>query len=283
LAVPAIARHDLDKATLELISQFAVNPSPDSLDLQMVTLSHSYASYHPRIEAFEAALFLEDTEPYIQPFGYLNVPSIISGSNTTINIQQRLQIIDSEQFGRYNLMVLQSKEYRVALRARVTIKELAFPKATLDFNKVVTSPGFNGLAGLEIRNVSLDGTTLLGQVYIPNPTPITIQMGTVVQNVYVDGQMIGVSTIQDLTLRPGDNLLDMTSTSDTTTVLGLIGSKYTDGILPVTIIGNSSMVNGQHLTYYEYALQNTVISTTLDLSGPLTALGVNLTAPPTKI
>jgi hypothetical protein len=279
LGVPAIARHDLNKATLELVSQFAVNPTPISLELQMTTLSHSYASYHPRLEAFSAALFLEDTEPYIQPFGYLNIPSIISGSNTTVNIQQTLNIVDLEQFGRYNLMVLQSKEYRVALRGRVTIKELAFPKTTLDFNKVVTSPGFNNLAGLEIRNVTLDGATLLGQVYIPNPTPITLQMGTVVQNVYVDGQMIGSSTIQDLTLRPGDNLLDMTSTSDQAAVLGLITSKYTDGKLPITLIGNSSMVNGQHLTYYEYALQNSVFSTTLDLGPALTALGLNLTTP----
>jgi hypothetical protein len=277
--VPAIAQHDINHATLVLRSQAAVNPTPDSVQIQMTTESHSSSHYHPRLDAFRAALFLEDTEPNIVPFAYLNIPSITAGANVTIYIQQEMEIIDIEQFGRYNSLVMSSETYRVALRGRVAFKEIAFPKSTVDFNQVVESKGFNGLKGLEIRNISIDATGgLNGQIYIPNPSPITITMGTVTQNVYVDGQLIGLSTIPDLTLVPGDNLLQMSSTSDTNAVLNFVTTKYTDGKLPITIRGNSSVVNGYHLPYYEKALQDTIISTTLDLGPALTALGLNLTS-----
>src|ERR1700760_3218673 len=132
----------------------------------------------------------------------------------------------------------------------------------------VSFAGLNGLKGFQVRNITIsllpeaDGTNMRGQVYIPNPSPMTIQMGTVTQNIFVEGKQIGVATIPNLQLKPGDNLIPMQSVSDQGTVISLITTKYKEENLQIDIVGNSSIYNGQHLPYFEKALQANKMSTT---------------------
>jgi hypothetical protein len=116
-----------------------------------------------------------------------------------------------------------------------------------------------------------------GQVFIPNPSPITIEMGTITQNVYVGDTLIGITTIPELILKPGDNLVNMTSAANQLTVLGLITTKYPDGKLPVRIVGNNSTVNGEDIPYYTAALKSQTLETTLDVGAALVAAGIDLT------
>jgi len=227
---------------------------------------------------------LEDTEPNIKPFGYLNIPATKATKTATIIVNQELEIKDAAEFARYNQLVLTSETYRVAQRGRMGLKEMAFPKTTVDFNKVVISKGLNNLKGFEVRNISItlvpaaDGTNMRGQVFIPNPSPMTIDMGTVTQNVMVGDTSIGLATIPNLVLHPGDNLVDMTSASNQAAVISLITSKYPDGNLPVTITGNNSTRNGVDLPYFTAALKQQVLHTTLSLGPALKAVGLDLSS-----
>jgi len=103
-------------------------------------------------------------------------------------------------------------------------------------------------------------------------------MGQVVQNVYVDGQFIGNNTFPSLTLNPGNNTIGFTGISNQTLVLDLIKKKYTNGILPVTIIGNSSVYNGQHLPYFEAALSSLALEAELNVGAALKAIGIDVAA-----
>ena len=103
-------------------------------------------------------------------------------------------------------------------------------------------------------------------------------MGQVVQNVYVDGEFIGNNTFANLTLNPGNNTVTFTGISNQTAVLNLIKTKYTNGILPVTIIGNSSIYNGQHLPYFEAALSSLALEAELNIGEALAAIGIPLAA-----
>lgn len=251
---------------------------------------------------FVVSLFLEDTEPTIIPFGYLTIPQTKVTAASTIVVDQVMQIVDVDQFARYNLLVLQSKQYRVGLRGRMGLKQGGFLKINVDFNKVITTPGkfsllqlnhlsftetgrisLDGFKSLQVRNISIsllpadDRTNMHGQIYINNPSPISISMGTVTQNIFVDGQNIGLATIPDLSLVPGDNLIPMTSASNQSAVLELVTTKYTDGVLPVSIVGNSSIYDGTHIAYFEKALGENRINTTLDLGPALVAIGLNIT------
>jgi len=129
-------------------------------------------------------------------------------------------------------------------------------------------------------NISLlagpDGTNMRGNAHIPNPSPMTLFLGNVTQNLYVDGKLIGYSMIDNMWLRPGDNVLPLRSIADQAAVIGLITSTYKDAILPVEIRGNSSVVNGQVLPYYTAALKNVPIQIKLNVGPALKALGLDL-------
>lgn len=59
--------------------------------------------------------------------------------------------------------------------------------------------------------------------------------------------VVGNSTILNMTLRPGDNILPLTGTIDQ---LLLLASLDKDGFVDLQISAKESIYNGQHLVYY---------------------------------
>ena len=132
---------------------------------------------------------------------------------------------------------------------------------------------------MNITKAELDGTlpkpyNLKGTVFIPNPSVITVEMGNVTMDLSVDGKPLGQSFIQDLTLKPGDNYLSMMSNVNQSYALNLYTKKYTDGILPLEIVGNSSVINGEHLDYFEAAIKSNVIKLDLNVKPIFASLGL---------
>lgn len=149
------------------------------------------------------------------------------------------------------------------------------------------SLGLNKLSGLNISDVKIlsgkneilsDGSNLIANVSIPNPSVMTLDLGNVTMDLSVDGKAIGTSLVPNLLLKPGNNVLPMQSKVDQLTILGLIQSKYKDAVLPIDILGNSSVRNGEHLTYYEDAIKSNLIKLNLDVGPALAGIGINITS-----
>ena len=54
--------------------------------------------------------------------------------------------------------------------------------------------------------------------------------------------------------------------------------KFKDGFLPIDIVGNSSVYNGVHLTYFEKTLQSNTLHVALNVKQALSAIGINITS-----
>lgn len=141
VGMPNIAQKSINKARLTLESQSVTSPKPGSVHVKMNTTTESNSSRHPQLYSFKAALFLEDTKPDIKPFGYIQIPDVKATSEFTTIVDQEMEIVDQEQFARYNGLVLASETYRVAIRGRIPLKEGGLPKTTVDFNHVIESKG----------------------------------------------------------------------------------------------------------------------------------------------
>lgn len=139
--MPNIAQKGIDDSELDLKSQVVSNPRPGAVHINMVTTARNKNVFHPTLDEFKAALFLENTEPDIKPFGYITIPKLHAGSLETITIDQELEVIDPVQFGLYNIAVLNSETYRVAVRGKTNLHLGAFPVVSVNFNKVITSKG----------------------------------------------------------------------------------------------------------------------------------------------
>lgn len=149
--------------------------------------------------------------------------------------------------------------------------------------------GLNKLEGFNVTDFNIlttpqeDGSNANGTLFIPNPTVMTVQLGTVTLSMSVDGSEVGSATIQDMTLAPGDNRLEMRAVTNQTAVLGFIFNQYKDGVLPIDVVGNTTTFNGQTIPYYQIPLQHNVLRLNLDVidalerAGLADLLGINRT------
>jgi hypothetical protein len=117
---------------------------------------------------------------------------------------------------------------------------------------------------------------MLGRVQIPNPSVMTLDLGNVTMDLSVNGTAIGTALLPNLILYPGANNVSMQSTVKQVTVIGLVKSSYQNKIIPLDIVGNSSVStqNGQHLTYFEEAIKSNTIRVDLNIGPALAAIGL---------
>lgn len=140
--------------------------------------------------------------------------------------------------------------------------------------------GFNSLPNFAISSLKLlstpqsDGTNLLADALIPNPTVQTIQLGDLAMSLSVPGNgsnapstPIGSAHLTNVTLTPGNNTLPLRTVTNETLVLGLVQAHpaYLKG-LPVDITINNSTVNGVVIPYFTRALQANTLHVTLDVA-----------------
>ena len=293
VAFPRIAQSGVDGSTIEVESLTLSDPTETSFHLTQTSVVRNSGAYHPLLDAFNVSLNLAGSTT---PYAYITIPSLIAGAEATTNIDQTVQIADLKAFTDYNVAVVTSEEINIDLNGTTWLHEEKFPATQVNYNKVVTmkgrpqpfedrypiltSLGLNNLNGFNLTSFQIlskpeaDGTNMIGTVYIPNPSVMTITMGNVTFNNFVGGNFVGTSSLQNLVLQPGNNRLSMRSAVNQTAILGLVATTYKDGIIPIDVIGNSSVYNGVHLTYFEKALAANAQHINLNVLSALTgALG----------
>ncbi|CAG5173270.1 uncharacterized protein ALTATR162_LOCUS7605 [Alternaria atra] len=283
VGVPNKAQHEINSSTLEVTSQEVTNPQADGIHLKIDTVIRSGSSYHPKIDAFRAGLSLEGQEPFL----YVEIPEAKSEAVTRITVDQDVKFANGDAFSNYTKTVLGSETLEIHLDGKTNIHLSGLPAMDVDYNKVVTMKGLNKLSGLNITDVRIlsgkneilsDGSNLIANVSIPNPSVMTLDLGNVTMNLAVAGTAIGYALIPDLLLKPGENKFPLQSHVEQLTILGLIQNKYKNGVLPLDIVGNSSVKDGVHLTYYEDAIKSNDIKLDLNVGPALAGIGINITS-----
>lgn len=282
VAIPKKAQKDLNSSTLEVTSQEVTSPRPDGIHLKLVSVAKSTSSFHPVIEGFKASLSLENKDPFI----VIDVPETKAEASTDIVVEQDLKFASLERFVEYNKVVMGSESFSVFLTGKTRIRQSGLQPISVDYRKKVTMKGLNKLSGLTISNVTIlsgrsailpDGSNMLGTVYIPNPSVMTIDLGNVTLSLSVDNTPIGSSLLPNLIVRPGNNSYPMQSRVDQLAVIGLITNKYKNAILPIDVVGNTSSVGDQRLSYFESALSANKIRVDLNVGPALKSIGLNVT------
>lgn len=87
----------------------------------------------------------------------------------------------------------------------------------------------NQFSGLSISDATLllpaksDGTNLIGNITLPNPTVLTLQVGTLNLDIFSGDLQIGNVSLTGVTLKPGDNTYPMTGILDLKKVIENLG------------------------------------------------------------
>ncbi|KAF4636869.1 hypothetical protein G7Y89_g1200 [Cudoniella acicularis] len=273
VAMPKIAQKGVDESSLEVTELKFLNPSDTSITLTQNAILHSPSIYTPTLDPFVAGSYLVTNGTFgPAPMVYINMPSIHAlHPSSTASVVETLPINNIDQLTEYATQVIANEYVTTALTGKTTLHEGKLPTTTVNYNSSFTYKGLNGLAGFNITNVKInltntDPTTpnVQGSAYIPNPSVMTIELGNVTLSISTAKVgVVGTGYIENMTLVPGNNTLPMTAILNQTLILA--STDTTTGIAVLEITGQSCVYNGVHLTYYEKALSQNVLTLSMNV------------------
>lgn len=116
-----------------------------------------------------------------------------------------------------------------------------------------------------------DGTNLIGNATLPNPTVLTLEVGTLVLNIKSGDLVIGNATLTDVELKPGSNTFPLRGVLDPRTVLKNLpeilktqGPALKNGNLSLNAVASSINWQGTFVPYYTDVLRQ--LTLTADIS-----------------
>jgi len=272
VAMPKIAQNGVNDSWIEFTELDFLNPSQSSITLTQKAILHSPSIFTPTLDAFNASLYLVTNGVLAaEPMMYIPMPSIHAvhpQGNVSIE-NQVIPIANVDRLADFATAVLASQNVTTALSGNTNLHEGALPVVNIAYNPQTTFAGLNGLAGFNVTNVRVNVSApagvpnLHGFAYIPNPSVMTIAMGNVTLSLATaKAGIVGNSTIYDMTLKPGNNTLTMTGTLNQTLITESLNKT---GFVDLIITGQSAVYNGQHLTYYEKALQSNQLTLSMNV------------------
>lgn len=258
----------------------------------------THSSYHPTLRAFNATVYLPDSDIPLYSFATPEIGTASSGVEE--HIFQRVQLPNPDEFARFSVIVAQNETVTLYVKGKGGLKLGALPETHVTYNTPSTisganfdlfpqntrssadlGVGLNGLKELVVTNFTLlktaysNGTNAVGTIAINNPSVLTLAMGDVTQNQFVDGIQISNSTLPNFTLLPGNNTYPIYfTTNETATLQVLKKPQYQCGLLNVDIKTNASIYNGQEIPYFTQALQSATLTTELNLAPALNQAGL---------
>ena len=136
-----MARKAVKHSTLEVRSMSIKNPAPNNIELSFKQVFYSNSSYSTTLYPFNASFYLLDNASN-PPFASIQAPKVVASNGTEAIVEpQRVNITHMDEFTRYILLALASKEFAVALRGEGALKQGILPKTSVSYDKNIMLKG----------------------------------------------------------------------------------------------------------------------------------------------
>ncbi|KAH8737037.1 hypothetical protein BGZ61DRAFT_7705 [Ilyonectria robusta] len=271
--VPKIAQSKMNAAHLEIQGVNILQTESNAYHMEINSTIKTDGSIKANIDAFEGEMYLEDYEPHTA-FATLLFPKTNANKHQVVNVSQEIKITDMTAFTRFNVWFHNNETVRITINGRTKVKPHGLDrKYGVTFKKTLTINGLNNFNGTEVTDghISLEnddnGRNFNGTANIPNNSVFTLDIGNVSFTNFVGDENVGTLYIQDLLLKPGDNVLNITATMDQLAILSAVRKKpyCNTGILPFKLLGKSVVNNGDDLSYFAAALASTNQTVNIDI------------------
>jgi len=139
---PKIARKSIRDSSLQVTSMTIEDPTPDSVKLGFTQVFITKSKRHSTLLPFNASFYMLDHEDN-PPFASIQTPRINKASNGTESEVplQHVNITHMDEFTRYVLLTLGSKEFTIALRGHGGLTTGSLPKTSVTYDKNITLKG----------------------------------------------------------------------------------------------------------------------------------------------
>ncbi|KAJ5692736.1 hypothetical protein N7462_002159 [Penicillium macrosclerotiorum] len=279
--IPAISQLVVDKSSLVLVNAAVMQPRPDSIKLTLQSALDLKVLLHVRIEPITLDLFVRDTGAN-NPWATIDLPGMMIVGNTTLGVSdQHTPLINETIWTNYVHDVVFKNESALSVKGS-TNSYLGVLKSHVTMDKDIKSQTLGKFAGFSISDSTLlfpsrdDGTNLIGNATLPNPSVLTIEIGTLVLDIKSGDLVIGNATLTDITLKPGNNTYPLTGVLDLKKVLKNLGSVLASqasalktGNLALDTITRSVVWNGTEVPYYTKVMSELTLTANVPLVSTL--------------
>ncbi|KAI9369647.1 hypothetical protein BJX61DRAFT_536254 [Aspergillus egyptiacus] len=285
-AAPAFATYLLDRIPIPDVEVTLLNPRNDSIQFSLLTDIRVPDAMSVRLGPMDAQLFRPEPpgQDKTRPFATVQLPRLKFSSQEKITfVNQTFTLGDVDQFAALVEDVAYKNDFSVAAQAETKVG-VAASTMTVDLVKEVTMPGFSNFPeeNIRINEINVvprddDGNNLHSEIVFFNPAPVTVTLiinvqGDVTMAIILAEKQIGTATIAIDNLTPGNNTFSVRASLDTALVEDNIEEIIKAQIpylrreeIIITVRGVSVVYEGEHLEYWEKALQRIEISITRPL------------------
>lgn len=273
LIVPAILKLLMAKASLPIYGGAFLAHSPTTAIVSIDTVLAVPAGISAILDPVTLYLYNKNTTVF-SPFLGLNLGKIHLNGHTTVNVSDSLvTILNQTEIESWFQAVVQDATTAVSVKGSTRVRLLGALSYPISIDKTEEIATLNKLAGFGLGGLELvlpadaDGTNLMGNMTLPNWSPLTIGLGNVTLNVFSGSILVGTVHIQDVVAPPGNTTLPFRGEVYIDQILNnlwpIIQSQVSaikDGNLNISACGNSTIINGQHIGYVENVLNNQLLS-----------------------
>ncbi|KAF3910706.1 hypothetical protein ABW21_db0207942 [Orbilia brochopaga] len=263
--IPSIAQGAVDGAAVRADGIAITNPAEDRITLSMNSTIFARVPVSAKFANQTFEMFLP-SDKNKTTFMKLAIGKLKAENKMIVNVTNAdTKILNATIYQEFSKQVLSRNNFTVGIKSLPTLKmgSLHYPVV---FEKTVKLQGFNGLKGITITNpvllsgqdVMADGTNLLTDAVIPNPSSFTMQIGDLTTDISIESLQLGYSVIKNLTLYPGNNPVKIYNHINAGLMaLPTFGSILNQPNINITLKMNSTVFNGQHIPWLETPLKET--------------------------
>lgn len=278
VGVANIAQSKINDAKLEVQGVSVTKTTSNSYFMQINSTITTDGSVKANVAPFKGVMYLED-DPSQTPFVTVDFPATNADKHQTVNISQEVTIQDMDAFTKFNTWFFVNDTIKITVFGHTTVQPAGLDRNYgVTFKKTLTMNALNLLKGASVP-VSSTKTSLSSSVYynfngtsvIPNQSVYTLDLGNVSFANFADDLHLGTLYIDNLLLKPGNNSVAIRGHMNQTNLLGTVTNPpyCSSGVVPVKLLGLSSVNQGQNLTYFADALSSANQTVPIDVQAIL--------------
>ncbi|PLB53419.1 hypothetical protein P170DRAFT_445175 [Aspergillus steynii IBT 23096] len=282
LIIPAIAQRVVDNSTLLLVKADIMQPRPESVQMTIVSALKLPLGVPVRIDPMTLDLFNRASPSDNGTWGQMHLKDYVISGNTTLGVDKQFTPLNVTEWTQYVHNTVFMKHAPLSARGKTTAY-LGQIKNHVTMNKDIPQTTLNSFEGFAIKDTQLllpardDGTNLLANATLPNPSVLTLEIGTTTLDVKSGDLVIGNATLDNLILRPGNHstpvhgMLDLRILiKNLRSVLATQLESIRDGYLTLDTVGKTVFYDGTEVPYYTNVMKKLTMTAQVPLGGLIT-------------
>lgn len=266
--VPALAQRIVDDTSLPIFGGSLLAVSNDAVKIGINTALTVPGGLSVRLEALELWLYNKETDGF-KPWSMVPLEGQTISGRTEINVQDEVVGVgDRDELHTWLSGILYNDTVEISAKGNTTA-HLGALHFDIGLDKTVTIDALRKLEGFGLTNSQLllpprdNGINIIGNMTLPNWSILTFGLGNLTFNAWAGERLIGNVAVYDVVLEPGNSTLPFegelflpTIFDNLVEIIGGQSLALGTGSLEIGISGNSTTVDGQHITYLENVLND---------------------------